>query len=134
MRFSPFVVLLCVGVLGCGSGTEPAETPSASQQAVIEYNKAFASVEKEDWPTAIACFTESIRLDPHYVSAYNNRGNTYLQQGKYDEAIADYTEAIRLDPDLAYAYYNRGVAYQNQGKKAKAEADFAKAKELGYAP
>ena len=30
MRASPLVLLLCVGVLGCGSGTKPAKTPNAT--------------------------------------------------------------------------------------------------------
>ncbi len=93
MRFSPFIFLLCVGVLGCGSGTEPVETPdsgtkpaSASQQAVTEHNKGLAFVEKEDWPTAIACLTDAARLDPDYAKAYKNRGLAYDQAAQKSQS------------------------------------------------
>jgi Tfp pilus assembly protein PilF len=130
MRFSPFIFLLCVGVLGCGSGTEPPETPSASQQAVTECNKGVAFTEREDWPTAIVCYTKAIGLDPDYARAYNRRGFAYFRQRKYDKAIADYTQEIRLDPNEPRAYHIRGIAYEYQGNNAKAEADFAKSEEL----
>jgi tetratricopeptide (TPR) repeat protein len=51
--------------------------------------------------SAIADFTEAIRLSPKYTAAYYNRGIAYAKKGDYDRAIADYTQAIRLDPDHA---------------------------------
>ena len=93
MKFSPFVFLLCVGVLGCGSGTEP---PSASQQAVTEHNKGLAFAEKEDWGNAIPCYTEAIRLDPDDAKAYHNRGIAYYEQGNKAKAEADFAKAKEL--------------------------------------
>jgi tetratricopeptide (TPR) repeat protein len=52
------------------------------------------------------------RLDPKYMSAYNNRGSVYFTKGDYDRAIKDFDEAIRLDPKDAGAYNNRGSAYK----------------------
>ncbi len=63
---------------------------------------------------------------------YNNRGQTYYQQGKYDLAIRDYTTAIKLDPRLGLAYNNRGIAYRKLGKPTLAAADFASAKKWSF--
>ncbi len=73
MRISPIVLLLCMGVLGCGPGTKQATPPSVSPEATA-FKKGVAFADKEDWATAIACFTEAIRTDPDDALAYNNRG------------------------------------------------------------
>jgi len=87
-----------------------------------------------DYDSAIAEYTESIRLNPNDASAYYNRGNAYLGKKDYDSAIADYTEAIKLDPDSdvkAEAYCKRGHSYQD-GKNDyhSAIADYNEAKRL----
>src|SRR5579864_7637963 len=48
------------------------------------------------------------------ASAYMNRGNAYLFNGRLGDAIADFTEAIRLRPD-ADAYTSRATAYYEKG-------------------
>ena len=73
----------------------------------------------------------SLKIDPEYARAYNNRGFAYDNFGEYDKAIADYTRAISIDPYYTTAYYNRGFAYRSTGEKGKAEADFLVA---GYTP
>ena len=60
---------------------------------------------------AIAYFTEAIRLDPNYASAFRDRGQLYEDRGDNEQAIADYTEAIRLDPKDVLAYFRRGRVY-----------------------
>ena len=96
--------------------------------------KVAAVVEKGDWGRAIWEYSEAIRLDPKFATAYCNRGAAYGEKGDWDRAIADCTEAIRLDPHYVPAYYNRALTYEKKGDQTKAEADFAKAKELGYEP
>jgi len=78
----------------------------------------------------IAIYTETIRLDPNNVSAYQQRSREYYRKGEYDKAIKDCTEAIRLDPNDAWAYHNRGMAYSKKGDLQKAKADWDKAKSL----
>jgi tetratricopeptide (TPR) repeat protein len=80
-----------------------------------------------EYDSAIADFTEALRLDPNFESAYFQRGNAYYYNKDYDRAIADYTQAIRLDPNLAAAYYNRGIAYYDKGDYDRAIADYNQA-------
>ena len=58
----------------------------------------------ENYKLAIDDFTRSIKIDPNYVKAYNNKGWVYDKLGDYEKAIADYTRAIKIDPNN-YSYY-----------------------------
>ena len=80
-----------------------------------------------DNDSAIADYSEAIRLDPKDTDAYKNRGDAYQNKGDYDRAIADYSEAIRLDPKYAGAYNNRGDAYRDKGDNDRAIADYNEA-------
>ena len=42
-------------------------------QAQAELEKGELFFEKQDWDTAIVCFTEAIRLNPNYAAAYYDR-------------------------------------------------------------
>ena len=88
----------------------------AAFDAYLRGAKAFGSRhEAKDIPTAIAAYTEAIRLDPHYVLAFTGRSlalSTYaaedatgaaIREG-FDKARADAREALALAPDLAQAH------------------------------
>ena len=47
-----------------------------------------------------------MRLDPDYVSAYNNLGVALASQGKFEAAAARYARALRLNPNYGEAYNN----------------------------
>jgi tetratricopeptide (TPR) repeat protein len=86
-----------------------------------------AAYEKGDFDTAIARFTEAIRLDPTSGWAYFVRGAAYASKGELDNAIADCTEAIRHDPTFTVAYNGRGMVYQGKREFDKAIADYTEA-------
>ena len=55
--------------------------------------------------------------DPKVLaSAYNNRGNAFTSEGRYDLAIRDYDASIKLDPHFAKPLNNRGVAHRKKGR------------------
>ncbi|HEY9718291.1 MAG TPA: tetratricopeptide repeat protein [Trichormus sp.] len=61
---------------------------------------------------------------------YYNRGNRYLNEGRFDDAAADFQQAISLyefDPDF---YTNLGLAYRKLDNYAEAEQAFKKATDL----
>lgn len=64
-----------------------------------EYAKAFELINK------------SIRLNPKFSDAFNNRGKIYEEFGKPKLAFDDYTEAISLDPTNFGSYLNRAILY-----------------------
>ncbi len=87
---------------------------------------------KGEYDSAIAEYTEAIRFNPGMSLAHQARGGAYFLKGEFEKAIADYTEAIRLAPNDGELYASRGLAYEQNGSKVNAEADFAQAKKLGY--
>ena len=92
--------------------------------AALQFYRGYSYGRLDDETSAIAAYTEAIRLDSGNAIAYNNRGLALADQGKLDEAIADYTEAIRLDPSNAIAYSNRGVVLYAQDNQDAAIADY----------
>jgi tetratricopeptide (TPR) repeat protein len=80
-----------------------------------------------DLDHAMADFNESMRVDPTYPSAYNNRGITWYRRGDLDRAIAEYDQAIRLDPKYEYAYANRGNVWRNKRDFDRAIGDYDQA-------
>ena len=91
-----------------------AQAAGSAAQASCE--KGMRYYENKDYDTAIAEFTEAIRLDPNNDYFYVIRGNAYVGKGQYDTAIRDCTEAIRLNPNYAFAYGTRGEAYRRIGE------------------
>jgi hypothetical protein len=76
---------------------------------------------------SIRMFDQAVELDPNYVPAYFNRGNTYLALENYEQAIVDFSKAIELNSDHFGAYYNRGLTYAAEGLYTQAIADFSRA-------
>jgi tetratricopeptide (TPR) repeat protein len=104
----------------------PAQKPSInSAQALAE--SAIAAFGRKEYDKAIADYTQAIRIDPKFATAYSNRASAYGMKGDYDKAIADYTKAIELNPDIRDIYYNRGNAYFDKGDNDKAMADYNQA-------
>ena len=79
---------------------------------------------------AFEAYSGAVRLNPHYVSAYNNRGNMHQERDDFEDAIRDYNKAIDLDPNHAKAYYNRGAAYTAKGEPDLAIKDCTTAIDL----
>lgn len=76
---------------------------------------------------AIADYSEAIRVDPKFATAYNNRGWALNEKKEHDQALVDLDEAIRLDPKLAYAYNNRGNVRRGKKDPDRAIADYTEA-------
>ena len=96
---------------------------SDNDLAAIAWFSVGYLLQDEDLEGAVSAYDRAIRLNPGYVEAYNNRGNTKLKLGKYEAAVTDYDEAIRLDPALAKAYSNRGATKRALGQYEAAIAD-----------
>ena len=52
----------------------------------------------------ICCFICGCESSLNSAEAYKNRGNAYLDKGKYNKAISDYTKAIEINPKYAYLF------------------------------
>ena len=64
---------------------------------------------------ALASFHKTLKLNPKFVQAYNNRGLTYLSLQSYQEALSDFDAALEIFPQFTDVYYNRGNLYKEMG-------------------
>ncbi|PSO49544.1 MAG: hypothetical protein BRC33_06505 [Cyanobacteria bacterium SW_9_44_58] len=69
------------------------------------YNKGVIYQQQEKLKPAINNYTQAIAINPHYASAYENRGFAYRQKGNKNKAIENLKKAMSL--------------YQEQGKTKK---------------
>jgi tetratricopeptide (TPR) repeat protein len=76
-------------------------------------DRGLQAMNKKEYDTAIADFTEAIRLDSNNARFYFYRGVAYRSKNDNDRAISDFDNAIRLNPNLANAYLNRASVYLN---------------------
>ncbi len=95
--------------------------------ALHYFARGFTYYKQEQYDEALADYSEAIRLNPEYATAFSNRGLTYDELEQYDEALADYSEAIRLNPEDATAFSNRGNTYYKQEQYDEALADYSEA-------
>ncbi len=57
--------------------------------AITYYNRAISYRQKDDNESALADYNESLRINPKYPKAFNNRGNIWKDKGDSDRAITD---------------------------------------------
>jgi tetratricopeptide (TPR) repeat protein len=100
---------------------------SGEELAKIYLNRGVEHKSKGELDSAIADYSEAIRVAPSRVAAYFNRGNAWIAKGDRDRAIGDYDAALRLDPKYVEAYDNRGDALLARGDLDSAIADYDEA-------
>lgn len=69
-------------------------------------------IENEQWPAAIACFTEQLEKQPNDAKLLAWRGYCYEQANNHHRAIEDTTKALTLDPSIDSVYDSRANAYR----------------------
>ena len=119
---------------------EGASTDQQKLELERKFNQAdneFLAIEKlregnrlKDHNAALAAYTEAVELNPKLAMAYNNRGYTYTELGRYELAMSDLNKALELEPKLAIAYNNRGRVFSRWNQYEHAIADYNKALEL----
>jgi tetratricopeptide (TPR) repeat protein len=94
--------------------------------------RCMAHLAIDELEAAIDDCTESLRLQPDLLFAFNGRGSAYLKLGQPDKAAADFDSVIRLraSAPAPIALYGRGVARQKSGDREGGDADIARAKQF----
>ena len=60
-----------------------------------------------EYDRAIHYLDNSIKINPKFQDAYNNRGIALTKKGKYKDSIRDYDSAINLKKDFFDAHLNK---------------------------
>ncbi len=120
--------ILCFLVIAStriAAGQESRPTPAA-----VQYRYGLALEARGNLEGALAAFTAAIRIDPHLVEAYADRGKALLVKGELSRAMMDFDRAVQMRPRCAESYNNRGIARIRVGDIQGAMADFNRAVEL----
>ena len=103
-----------------------AQSNADRELAKAHYQRGEYYRDRGNWDTAIAEYTEAIRLNPNIYNYYADRAFSYFYKGDYDHVIADFTQAIRLNPpneDKSAFYLGCATAYFLKGNFTQARAD-----------
>lgn len=68
----------------------------APKNVYAYYNKGNLYLLKEDYTSAINCYTQAIEIKPNFGEAYYNRGLVYLRMGNKKKGVADLSKAGEL--------------------------------------
>ena len=68
-----------------------------AEDAQSHYLRGSVYAAQQKWPSAIADYTEAIRLDDEYADAYSGRAAAYEQTAATDKARADRDQLAKLD-------------------------------------
>ena len=79
---------------------------------------------------ALVHLDESLRANPAYPEAHNNRGLALQLLERFEEAEAAHAQAVRLEPGFADAHNNRGTALQKLNRLDEAAAAYREALRL----
>jgi tetratricopeptide (TPR) repeat protein len=76
------------------------------------------------WRNSITLFQQALKVDPTNSLAYNNIGNTLLEQGDADGAVEYMRKALKYHPEYTDAQYNLANAFYAQGKIPESIAQY----------
>ena len=96
-------------------------------------SQPFSHIEKgrgfEDEKT-IEELNQDIKENSQNADLYNEKGNKYLLDKKFQKAIEEFNEAIKINDNYAEPYNGKGIAYRNLGEYHEAIKNYTKAIEL----
>ena len=111
---------LLAGLLLAPAQAEPVAPETANDWAA----RARAKHQDKDYPGAVACYDEALRLNPDDASNYAERAQAKIDNHDAAGAVADLTRTIKLQPDRPGVYLDRGVARLQVADYEGAAADF----------
>jgi tetratricopeptide (TPR) repeat protein len=76
---------------------------------------------------AIRDFSRALEINPDYIVALLNRGNSYVQLGRYNDALADFNHALKFEKRNAELYSKRGAIFLQNNMFDEAIKDFTAA-------
>jgi len=101
----------------------------------INGTKAAADAPKEekvlDFEDIIKDYESILYMNPRFIFAWFNMGNTKVKKKEYLGAINYFSKEIDLEPDFAEAYFNRGLTRIYLDDMEGGSLDLSKAGELG---
>ncbi|MBX2916411.1 MAG: tetratricopeptide repeat protein [Cyclobacteriaceae bacterium] len=88
------------------------------------FEKGEAAATARSYKTALAHFTECLRLQPYFMQAYFSRAQVREALGDKQGALTDYNIFLESNPDNKEALFSRAVSRFEYGQWAVAKEDF----------
>lgn len=82
--------------------------PQKAEEAREEGNKKF---KENDFPGAVAAYSEMIKRAPKDPRGYSNRAAAFIKLFEFPSAVEDCNQAIKCDPTFIRAYIRKAQAY-----------------------
>jgi tetratricopeptide (TPR) repeat protein len=107
------------------------------EQATLKVNGKKAETDSQqvqqilDYEDVIKDYESVIYMNPKFIFAWFNMGNTKVKKKDYLGAIEAYSKAIELEPEYAEAFFNRGLTRIFLNDLDGGSLDLSKAGELG---
>jgi tetratricopeptide (TPR) repeat protein len=73
------------------------------------------------WSDSVTLWTRTVEAYPLSITAHNDLGRAFAEQGRAPEAIEQFQAAVDLQPNYAHAQYNLGNLLMQQGQLSAAE-------------
>ena len=90
--------------------------------AKVALNLGNFSYDQQNWPAAIAYYTEAVRRGIDSADVLTDLGNSCRFNGDYKNALVDYQSAQQRDPHHENSLFNQGAVYGLLGQPDKAVA------------
>ena len=109
---------------------------SACLVLVTVFYSAQTVKRNEVWKNEITLWKDALDKAPNLIRAYNNLGEAYDKEKKFDLAIAEFEKALKLSPTYFFALNNLGNIYGKKRNLIKAIHYFQEAlkQKPDYAP
>jgi tetratricopeptide (TPR) repeat protein len=99
--------------------------------AIFIYLAIFSVQRVLVWQNGRCLWEDAAKKNPFSITAVNNLGNVFYDEGKYENALSYFQKAIdigiEIKYDLADPYAGMAIAYDALGKPASADEYFSKA-------
>lgn len=96
------------------------------------YNRAIEFQRLKVFDSAIADFSEAIRIEPNFYMAYAGRASAYAELKEFDKAFKDFDLAIKYLSKYPLVYENKSRALKEVGSYEESERFHQAACELGW--
>jgi tetratricopeptide (TPR) repeat protein len=100
------------------------------QKAELFFELGYLQRVRENHEEAISSYDKAVEFKPDFHEAWNKRGNSLDDLGRYEEAISSYDKAVEFKPDFHEAWNNRGISLRKLGRYEEAISSYDKAVEF----
>ncbi|KAF4125014.1 stress-induced-phosphoprotein 1 [Geosmithia morbida] len=104
--------------------------PAKAEEAREEGNKKF---KENDFPGAVAAYSEMIKRAPDDARGYSNRAAAFIKLFEFPSAVDDCDHAIKINPQFIRAYIRKAQAYFGMRKYSECIDACTEAQEVDLA-